>query len=109
MAPSRQESHFNALVAQLQVLRQQGEALGLFMEDRDLLECPSCGLQEDVAADGRLITHERETPDAPDTWLRFTELPDGQFACPRCHTVIAGNVSDQAIPDSLEYGWEDTK
>ncbi len=36
-------------------------------------------------------------------------LADGQFACPRCHTVIAGNGSDQAIPDSLEYGWEDTK
>ena len=55
MAPSRQESHFNALVAQLQVLRQQGEALGLFMEDRDLLECPSCGLQEDNYQDRKSV------------------------------------------------------
>lgn len=109
MASSLQESHFKALVAQFQALRQQGEALGLFMEDRDLLGCPSCGLQEDVAADGRLITHDRETPDAPDTWLRFTKLPDGQFACPRCHIVIVGNGSDLTLPDSLEYGWEDTK
>ena len=38
-----------------------------------------------------------------------TILADGQFACPRSHTVIAGNGSDQAIPDSLEYGWGDTK
>lgn len=109
MVSSLQESHFKAVVAQFQALRRQGEALGLFMEDRDLLECPSCGLQEDVAADGRLITHDRETPDAPDTWLRFTELPDGQFACPRCHTVIVGNGSDQTLLDFLNYGWEDTR
>ena len=36
-------------------------------------------------------------------------LADVQFACPPCHTVSAGNGSDQATPDSLEYGWEDTK
>jgi len=80
-----------SLVIQLQALREKGEALGLFVDTRDLLECSTCGLQEDVAIDGRLITHQQDAPDAPDTGLRFTESPNGQFTCPRCKTVLSAS------------------
>ena len=79
------------LVIQLQALREKGKALGLFTDTRDLLECDTCGLQEDVVIDGRLITHEQNAPNAPDIGLRFTELPSGQFTCPRCGTVLWAN------------------
>ena len=39
-----------AAVRQLEQAKQQARALGIFTNDRELLECPSCGLLED---DGR--------------------------------------------------------
>ena len=71
-------------VRQLQALQEQARRLGLFANDRELLECPSCGLTEDVLANGQLITN-RDVGE-PDTGLRFIEptTEDGPFACPAC-------------------------
>jgi len=72
------------LFEQLRALQEQARALGLFPNDRELLTCPSCGLAEDVAADGRLFTsHEIGEPD---TGLRFIEpkTEGGPFICPEC-------------------------
>lgn len=47
-----------SLGGQLRELEQRAGALGLFTGHRELLECPQCGLCEDVTSDGRLITVE---------------------------------------------------
>ncbi|MDZ4198631.1 MAG: hypothetical protein U1E27_05005, partial [Kiritimatiellia bacterium] len=63
------------LARQWVALQKRANALGLFANDRELLECPQCGLAEDVAHDGRLITC-RETAIGQDTGLRFTKETD---------------------------------
>jgi hypothetical protein len=47
-----------AAVRQLEQTKQQARALGIFTDDRELLECPSCGLLEDVTAEGLLVTYQ---------------------------------------------------
>lgn len=44
-----------ALARQLEQVKQQARALGIFTNDRELLECSSCGLLEDVTAEGQLV------------------------------------------------------
>lgn len=46
------------------------KSLGMFANDRELLECPRCGLMEDVAAGGMFLT-VRPTDLGTDTGLRF--------------------------------------
>ena len=41
-----------AAVRKLERVKQQARALGIFTNDRELLECPKCGLLEDVMAGG---------------------------------------------------------
>ena len=76
------------LCKELHNIKQQAEALGIFTNDRELLTCPKCGLQEDVQADGRLTTFETDSQDFTDSGLRFVETGNGQFSCPRCQTSI---------------------
>jgi predicted RNA-binding Zn-ribbon protein involved in translation (DUF1610 family) len=65
-------------------IERQARALGIFVDDRELLMCPKCGLTEDVLSGGRLVTFDGSS--GPDTGLRFIEPTsvDGQFTCPRC-------------------------
>ena len=42
------------LAARLQALKKQAQTLGIFTNDRELLECPACGLKEDVTFEGML-------------------------------------------------------
>jgi hypothetical protein len=51
----------------------------LFANDRELLACAKCGLQEDVAFRGQLITSHPDSV-GEDTGLRFVELADGAAA-----------------------------
>lgn len=77
------------LCKELHRIKQHAEALGIFTNDRELLTCPKCGLQEDVQADGRLTTFDKDSEDFTDSGLRFVETGnDGQFSCPRCQTLI---------------------
>jgi hypothetical protein len=39
------------LTRQLAQVKAQARALGIFTNDRELLECPNCGLLEDVTAE----------------------------------------------------------
>lgn len=41
-----------ALVRELEMVKNQAKALGIFTNDRELIECASCGLLEDVIAGG---------------------------------------------------------
>ena len=74
------------LAEEIVAVKTQMREAGLFAEDRELLECPACGLQEDVLFNGKLVTC-REIGGA-DTGLRFTARGEGEFRCPACHEAV---------------------
>ena len=76
------------LVRDLSRAKKQAESLGLFTKDRELLECSRCGLAEDVAFNGQLITYHRRSGDTKDCGLRFERLDDSTFRCPVCKTQL---------------------
>jgi len=78
------------LAVELQAMRKQAQALGIFTHDRELLECPVCGLKENVAFDGTLFTCRGAALEA-DTGLLFPE-PDaaGVSCCPGCGEEVKG-------------------
>jgi predicted RNA-binding Zn-ribbon protein involved in translation (DUF1610 family) len=73
------------LAAEIVKLQAQMTAAGLFANDRDLLECPKCGLLEDVTVDGMLITCLPEFP-GEDTGGKFVLLDNREswWRCPKC-------------------------
>ena len=73
-----------AAVRQLEQVKQQARALGIFTNDRELLECPSCGLLEDVTADGLLVTYSGRSRSRMDCGLRFIQVGETTFQCPSC-------------------------
>ena len=52
-------------------IQKQAKSLGIFVNDRELLECTGCDLVEDVAFDGSLMTYHRDSDDMTDSGLRF--------------------------------------
>ena len=91
--PSPSASH--RCLRQLQAARQRARDLGLFVEDRELLECATCGLMEDVLASGELVTYTRREFEAsapghliPDSQLRFIKLDQSRWQCPGCGAAI---------------------
>jgi hypothetical protein len=90
MSAPAQDAALHALCEQLRNIRQQAEIAGLFIGDRELLDCAHCGLQKDVLIDGRLVTYQVGTVDAADSGLRFAAADEGSFICPQCGAVIAG-------------------
>lgn len=76
------------LAAEMVHIKKQMRATGLFCDDRELLECPACGLQEDVTFEGVLITYNRRSRAHRDTGLRFKELSDDRFRCPACRAIV---------------------
>ncbi|MBI3801490.1 MAG: hypothetical protein HY268_31530 [Deltaproteobacteria bacterium] len=75
------------LASHIVALQKQIRSLGGFAGDRELLECPQCGLLEDVTFTGQLITW-RPSAEGQDTGLRFEELPQGCFRCPACGSMV---------------------
>jgi len=71
------------------VMRRAGE-LGSFIGDRDLLECPECGLIEELNADGRLFTYI-DGCQIKDSGFRFTPAGPGAWLCAVCGTVVTDN------------------
>lgn len=72
------------LVVQLKTLKKKARKLGIFTDDRELLECQQCGLKEDVTVEGFLFVY-RHGAEAGDTGLRFPEPDDnGTSRCPGC-------------------------
>ena len=76
---NRGMKNLRALAAQAVALQAKARELGLFANDRELLACAKCGLQEDVAFSGQLITSHPDSV-GEDTGLRFVELADGAAA-----------------------------
>jgi hypothetical protein len=79
----------SSIVRGFQPILKQAEKLGIFLGDRELLDCKKCGLEEDVTTDGVLIVTNRRDRTA-DTRLRFKELKKrpSYFKCPGCKTPI---------------------
>jgi len=75
--------HLHREIARVHRLAQ---AAGLFLEDRDLLECVRCGLLEDVGCYGLLMTYPTGTPPV-DSGLRFRKDKRGRYICPNCGAV----------------------
>ena len=80
-------NELKALVAQLAKIRAQVKAQGGIGADRDLHQCPACGLMEDVLYGGKLVTCWRQSAQPVDTGLRFKEVGADQLACPGCGCV----------------------
>ena len=78
------------LVKMIQRLREQGRTLGMFTDDRELLECSKCGLVEDVAAYDLLIIYLKSSKEPKDCGLRFEPIDSHEtiFECPSCGTRI---------------------
>jgi len=76
------------LTRQLEQVKAQARALGLFTDDRELLECPNCGLLEDVTAKGLLVTYPKDSVDLKDCGMRFCPVDETHLACPKCGTRI---------------------
>jgi hypothetical protein len=81
-----------AMADRIVELQKTARGLGIFVDDRELLACSTCGLMEDVLFDGRLVTCHKTG--GPDTGLRFTEQPraGGKFICPECGTVLPSRL-----------------
>lgn len=76
------------LAAEIMELKTQMKTLGMFTNDRELLECPNCDLAEDVSADGLLFTfHRSGTDSVTDSGLRFEEVGKDMFRCPVCGAI----------------------
>jgi hypothetical protein len=73
-------------------IQKQAKALGIFVNDRELLECSGCDLVEDVAFDGSLMTYHRESDDMTDSGLRFEKMDEEKYRCPVCGTVSKAEI-----------------
>lgn len=85
------KSGMNGLIAsvrQLEEVKRQARALGMFVDGRDLLECPSCGLWEDVTCEGVLLTYHKDSSLQEDTGLRFKVIDETRFECPACGATV---------------------
>jgi hypothetical protein len=104
------DSTLHQLVLEVQALHKRAEALGMFIDDRELLTCAQCSLTEDVSFESKLYTYFRpneteiltgeSSPEefvlSVDTGLHFEQVTPEQFRCPAC-----GNLID-IEPNSLE-------
>ena len=77
------------LAKRLVEIRGEAKKLGIFTDDRELLECPRCGLMEDIDINGRLFTVFKNAP-YKDTGLEFKEIgkKGSCFSCPNCGEII---------------------
>jgi hypothetical protein len=90
MSKKRIPTSIKRLAQQLSATRAEAKKLGIFPGDRDLLDCSCCGLMEDVAMNGILLTCRQDSLGI-DTGLRFEQVDsDGlRFRCPSCGSEVA--------------------
>jgi hypothetical protein len=81
-------SKIRPIARELTRIKRPAEALGIFTNDRELLECTAFDLVEDVSSEGFLITYYRNSYSVDDCGLRFEELKHHVFRCPVCKTEL---------------------
>jgi hypothetical protein len=81
----------HALAGQIQKIKDQQKRLGLFCEDRELLSCPRCDIEE-VTFEGFLIVVKRSKP-GRDIGSRFAIVDEekGLYQCPRMRNTDCGS------------------
>ena len=84
------------LCRSLQKLQTEAKALGVFVNDRELIDCPNCELFEDVTCEGLLITSRELANPAIDTGLRFKEISPDTYQCPACAQLIELKPADDS-------------
>lgn len=75
---------------QFNELNQIAKQHGLFLNDRELVSCPKCGLTENIAFSGKLFTYYKDDPYFKETGLQFGSL-DGNaeyLKCPVCKVEV---------------------
>lgn len=78
------------LVLKIQKVKKQAERLGVFTCDRELLRCPKCRLEEDVAGGTGLLFVTRPSNREKDTGLRFdVNRKTRRAKCPDCNRIFA--------------------
>lgn len=86
------------LAVNLHAVKQRATELGMFTDDRELFECPLCGLIEDVTFEGLLVTYQRRElwveSKPPDTGLRFESVGDDKYRCPACQSLLIADLGD---------------
>jgi hypothetical protein len=92
MSDPNDMNELKALATQLLAIRAQVLAAGGFLHDRELRQCPACGLMEDVLFSGKWVTYWRQSSEPVDTGLRFKEVGADQLACPCCGCVSFAEV-----------------
>ena len=78
------------LTRQLEQVKAQARALGIFTDDRELLECPNCGLLEDVTAKGLLVTEVRDQHQGGDLMsasMARTKTQEGGHNIPKADVI----------------------
>ncbi len=85
MKKKANDTEIHALARRLVSVKEKAKKLGMFVEDRELLTCPNCCLEEDVACNGLLIVYYPSNAGV-DTGLRFHEVNSvtNRFRCPSC-------------------------
>lgn len=86
-ATDRLADDIGKLIRAFTPIIREAEALGIFTDARELLECTCCGLKENVLISGRLITYRGEDVEK-DTGLRFKNIGKGRFRCPSCQATV---------------------
>lgn len=88
-------SRLSDLARRLQQVKAEATQLGIFTDDRELVECSKCGLKEDVDIHGFLLTCFDDSL-GKDTGLRFKEVTGSEFQCPKCRSkVFARDLQDE--------------
>ncbi len=85
MKKTENDAEIHALAKRIVSMKEKARKLGMFVEDRELLSCPKCGLEEDVASQGFLIASYPSNTSI-DSGLRFKEVKNcsNRFRCPAC-------------------------
>ena len=60
--------------------------VGIFLNDRELPRCDTCGLLEDVDIKGKLITYKSGYP-VFDSGMRFEKGEGNKYVCPVCGAI----------------------
>jgi len=75
----------HSLLRQVKHVHGLARKTGIFLNDRELLSCDTCGLLEDVDITGRLITYKSGEA-VFDSGMRFEKGEGGTYVCPVCGT-----------------------
>ncbi len=85
MKKTENDAEIHALAKRIVSMKEKAKKLGMFVEDREPISCPKCGLEEDIASQGLLIVSYPSNTSI-DSGLRFEEGKDcsNRFRCPVC-------------------------